>query len=339
MTSSVSSRVVLETGSSGSTGHLLDIRGLSVRIGQVDVLTDVNLTMRPGEAVAVVGETGSGKSVTCRAVVGLLDCLGARVTAGEVEFDGIDLVGATAARWRSLRGKRVGFIPQGSIASLDPVMTVGRQLKETIRALDRGADPDLRARELLSDVRMPDPERVMSAYPHQLSGGMRQRVMIALGLAGRPELLVADEPTTALDATVQRSILDLLQVLRQEHGMALLLVTHDLQIAETYSDSIAVMYSGATVESGPARSVLAAPGHPYTRALLDARVSQSRRGERLRTLQGAPLAPSDRPSGCAFAPRCTLATSECTGAPIVLSRSRTHGHDVACLHSEEVVTV
>lgn len=193
---------------------LLTITGLSAAIGGNTVLSDVNLEVGSRRILGLVGETGSGKSLTCRALLGLFDRIGGEVTGGSIRFDSTELVGANAATWSRLRGHSVGFIPQASLNALDPVAKVGAQLAESIRILDRNAVPRDRAIELLRMVEMPEPERVLGLYPHQLSGGMRQRVMIALALVGRPSLLVADEPTTALDVTVQKAILEVLESLR-----------------------------------------------------------------------------------------------------------------------------
>ena len=315
---------------------LLQVESLAVRIGTVEVLTDVSFSVDAGSAVAVVGETGSGKSISCRAVAGLLPRLGGRVVRGSVTFCGQDMAGATSREWSRIRGRRIGFIPQASIASLDPVMKIGTQLREAIKLLDPDADPRSRAKELLLDVRMHDIDRVVQSYPHQLSGGMRQRVMIALALAGRPELLVADEPTTALDATVQRSILELLTKLRHEMGMSLLVVTHDLSLAESFAEEIVVMYSGVTVERGPTKVLLRRAAHPYTEALLAARVAAAGRGQPLHVLPGSPLSPAQRPVGCNFRPRCTYAEMGCASDDPP-SEPVGAGHTSACFHSEAVL--
>jgi peptide/nickel transport system ATP-binding protein len=328
--------MTMSTNASPPSIPLLQVENLAVRIATVEVLTDVSFSIATGSAVAVVGETGSGKSISCRAVAGLLPRLGGRIVRGRVTFGSQDLAGATAGDWARIRGRRIGFIPQASIASLDPVMKIGTQLRETIKLLDPGADPTSRAEELLQDVRMHDIDRVAQSYPHQLSGGMRQRVMIALALAGNPELLVADEPTTALDATVQRSILELLTKLRQEKGMSLLVVTHDLSLAESFADEIVVMYSGVTVERGPTAALLHKAAHPYTRALVAARVAAAGRGQPLKVLPGSPLSPARRPAGCNFQPRCSYAERSCESdnppaEPVGVD------HISACFHSEAVL--
>jgi oligopeptide/dipeptide ABC transporter ATP-binding protein len=291
---------------------LLTIDGLGVEIAGVPVLSDVSLDLPSHGVLGLVGETGSGKSLTCRTLVGLLGRIGGRITAGALTFDGRELHGLDDTGWAAVRGREIGFVPQASLNALDPVMTVGAQLRETVGFLDPEADPKARAVELLEMVRMPDPASVLRRYPHQLSGGMRQRVMIALALAGRPRLLLADEPTTALDVTVQAAILEVFAELRQATGMALLLVTHDLGVVADVTDEVAVMYGGTVVERGATASVLAAPAHPYTAALLGARPSARKDGERLTTIPGVPAVPGSWPTGCRFSPRCPHAREECT---------------------------
>jgi oligopeptide/dipeptide ABC transporter ATP-binding protein len=310
---------------------LVQIAGLGVQIGGNAVLSDVALEIRSRRVLGLVGETGSGKSLTCRALLGLLARIGGSVTAGTIRFDGVDLVDADAGVWSELRGHRIGFIPQASLNALDPVSTVGAQLQETIRVLDRGAAVRERAIELLKMVEMPDPERVLRLYPHQLSGGMRQRVMIALALVGRPSLLVADEPTTALDVTVQQAILEVLAGLRDSEGMSVLLVTHDLGVIADIADDIAVMYAGTVVERGATRDVLTDPKHPYTRALLGARPRMGERDRELATIPGQPATPGSWTPGCRFAPRCQHAQPVCTQSePRLLAVGASSNHDRAC---------
>lgn len=253
---------------------IIELRGVTVSFGPHDVVRNANLTVSPGETVGLVGESGSGKTMLCRAAVGLLGSLGGAVTEGAVCINGETVEGNQDSAWRKYRGHTLGLVPQASLAGLDPIMRIGAQLKETIRRLDREARPKARALELLQSVRIRNPEEVMNAYPHQLSGGMRQRVMIALALAGRPALIVADEATTALDATVQKSVLMLIRDIQRETNMALLLVTHDLSIVRQMTDRMYVMSKGEIVESGNTEPILAAPQHRYTRALFAADPSQ-----------------------------------------------------------------
>jgi ABC-type glutathione transport system ATPase component len=249
---------------------VLAVEELAVEVEGQEILHDVTWDLRRGEVLGLVGETGSGKTMCLRAVTGMLPRIGGAITRGRVRFDGRGLEAAGEREWRALRGHRISLVPQSSLGALDPLMRIDRQLGETIRALGRRDGVAERSVELLEQAELADAKRVLRSYPHELSGGMRQRVMIALALAGDPEVLVADEPTTALDVTVQRSILELFLRLK-EGGLSMILVTHDLGIADTVSDRIAVMYSGTTVERGTTEAVLSRPEHDYTRALLRAR--------------------------------------------------------------------
>jgi oligopeptide/dipeptide ABC transporter ATP-binding protein len=291
---------------------IVSVRNLAISIRGREVVSDVSFDVRAGECVGLVGESGSGKSVTCRALIGLLPYIGAEIIGGEILLEGTSVTAATEARWRRLRGRTVSLVPQASLAALDPVMRIGRQLVETIRLHDEGAEPNARARELLDLVQISDPSRALKAYPHELSGGMRQRVMIALAVAARPRVLVADEPTTALDVTVQSAILALLDDLRQEAQLALILVSHDLSIIGAMADRVTVMYGGMGVEQGSCDQVLSRPRHPYTRALLDADLVHAAPGQRLVALSGSPPDPSEWPSGCRFALRCPHAAPRCS---------------------------
>jgi oligopeptide/dipeptide ABC transporter ATP-binding protein len=293
------------------TSALLDVEHLAVELAGHEALTDVTLAVPAGACLGLVGETGSGKTITCKALIGRLPRIGGKITRGTMLFDGIDLQALDEHGWHQLRGRRIALVPQASMSGLDPVMKVGRQLAEAVRELDRGAARGERVQELLNLVHMPRPGEVTSLYPHELSGGMRQRVMIALALTGHPELLFADEPTTALDVTVQRGILELLLELRQNTGMAIVFVTHDLGVVQSSSDSLAVMYSGAVVERGPSREVLARPAHPYTQALIRARPRTGGSRGALATIPGRAPGLGERPDGCPFAPRCPLAQDHC----------------------------
>ncbi|MBA3021887.1 ABC transporter ATP-binding protein [Propionicimonas sp.] len=301
------------------TTDLLTIDGLGVEIGGLPVLSEVTLSLPSHGVLGLVGETGSGKSLTCRALMGLLPRIGGKVVAGSIGFDGTTLTDLDDRGWSRVRGGQIGFVPQASLNALDPVMTVGAQLRESVRHLDPGAEVMARSRELLELVRLPNPQGVLRRYPHELSGGMRQRVMIALALAGRPRLLVADEPTTALDVTVQKAILEVFADLRAASGMSLLLVTHDLGVVADVADTIAVMYGGTVVEVGNTGKVMREPAHPYTAALLGARPTSRAQGERLVTIPGVPAVPGQWPTGCRFAPRCPHARDVCrTEQPALL---------------------
>lgn len=251
---------------------------IEVSIGDIRVVKGASISVHPGETVGLVGESGSGKSMLCRAAVGLLGGIGGRISHGKVLFDGVEIDTAHARGWRGIRGHRIGLVPQASLAGLDPIMRIGRQLAQTIRRLDPSSDPAERSLELLEGVQINEPKQVLRAYPHELSGGMRQRVMIALALAGRPDLMLADEATTALDATVQKSVLNLIRSIQKETGMALLMVTHDLSIVRQLADQISVMRGGEILESGDTRSLIANPTHPYTKELLEADPSRLGRG-------------------------------------------------------------
>jgi oligopeptide/dipeptide ABC transporter ATP-binding protein len=319
----------------GVTETLLTVRGLAVELQGHEALTDVSFDVKSHSCMGLVGETGAGKSLTGRALTGLLRRIGARTVRGTALFDGIDLLSRTEKQWRALRGRRISMVPQSSLSGLDPLMRIGAQLEETIHELDKAVATGSRALELLELVHMPRAAGVLRLYPHELSGGMRQRVMIALALAGRPELLLADEPTTALDVTVQRGIIELLTDLRRETGMALILVTHDLTLIESIGDTVAIMYGGMVVETGPAQTVLTSPAHPYTRALLAARPSAARKGERLMAIPGGPPGIADRPAGCPFAPRCPYVKDVCrTDVPRL--EPVTNGHIAACWRAGEL---
>jgi oligopeptide/dipeptide ABC transporter ATP-binding protein len=312
---------------------LLDVRDLSVAIrtdeGVAEVLDRTCLEIAEGEIVGVVGESGCGKSTLVRSILGVLPAA-ARVTAGSIRFAGIELTTMDRrALTREIRGRRIGFIPQDPYLALNPVFTVGTQLLEVARwhgSASRRAD---RARliELLRQVQIPDPEAALKRYPHQFSGGQRQRLLIAGALLCRPELIIADEPTTALDVTTQRQIIELLGALARDTGAAMLFVTHDFGVVAQLCDRVAVMYAGQTVERGPSAAILTAPQHPYTRLLLDCHP------DRAATLAGIPgTVPSviAAPPGCRFHPRCPSARADCRIAPpptIALG----DGHDAACV--------
>lgn len=262
---------------SGDAAPLLSVEGLEVCFGEdVHAVRGVDLTVRRGQTVAVVGESGSGKSTVAAAVLGLLP-RGGRITAGRIMFDGLNIASADRRLLRSIRGRDIGYVPQDPMTNLNPVWKVGFQIREALRANTDGREARRRAVELLAEVGMPDPGKQARRYPHQLSGGMCQRALIAIGLAGRPRLLIADEPTSALDVTVRRQVLDHLQRLTKELGTALLLITHDLALAAERAESVAVIYRGMVVESGAAQSILSNPQHDYTRELVAAAPSSAAR--------------------------------------------------------------
>jgi len=295
---------------------LLEISDLAVHFrterGEMAAVTGLDLVVERGEFVGIVGESGSGKSVTARAVMGLIQPPG-RIAAGAIRFDGIDLVGRPDVELQRLRGKRMAMIFQEPMSSLNPVFTVGEQIAEAVRRhdrLSRGAAWN-RAVEMLAKVGIPGAAERAESYPHQLSGGMRQRVMIAMALACNPELLIADEPTTALDVTIQAQILELLHRLREEFHLTMLLITHDLGVVAEQADRVVVMYAGRVVEEAPTASLFARPLHPYTGGLLDSIPELDRAVEDLPAIEGVVPSPFALPPGCRFAPRCRFVEEAC----------------------------
>ena len=307
-----------------SAAPLLSIRGLRTvfptRQGLVRAVDGVDLDVAAGECLGVVGESGSGKSVTFQSVLGLVRPPG-RIEAGEIRFDGRDIAGLPADALRALRGGDIAMTMQDALTALNPAFTVETQIVETLRAHRRvqGGARALRAAavELLARVGIPDPESRLGQYPHQFSGGMRQRVMIAIAIACRPRLLIADEPTTALDVTIQAQVLDLLAAMRAESGMGMVLISHDLGVVASHCDRVAVMYGGQVVESGPTRAVIDAPRHPYTRGLLRSRPDLAHPERPIVPIGGQIPDPAAPPPGCRFRPRCPEAGPGCD-APVAL---------------------
>ncbi|MFN3641974.1 MAG: ABC transporter ATP-binding protein [Gemmobacter sp.] len=320
------------------TAPLLSIEGLTVALAEgVPLVRDLTLAVARGEVLAVVGESGCGKSMTALAVMGLLPA-GIAVAGGAIRFDGTDLARLSGPRLRDLRGRRIAMIFQEPMTSLNPVLTIGEQVAEVVMRHERAMRRAARARalEMLEKVRLPDAAKRLDAYPHQLSGGQRQRVMIAAALACGPDLIIADEPTTALDVTIQAEILHLLDDLRRDQGLALMLITHDLGVVATMADRVAVMYAGRKVEEGPVGAVLVHPMHPYTRLLMAARPDPARgRTARLVEIAGNVPSPRAMPPGCAFAPRCPEARAACRAAvppwAVAGGVSAGGGHGAACI--------
>ncbi len=320
------------------TPPLLAIEGLRTvfrgPLGDIPAVDGVDLSVARGHTLGIVGESGCGKSVLSLSIMRLVPPPG-RIVAGRVTFDGTDLLSLPPAAIRDLRGRRIGMIFQEPMTSLNPVFTVGDQITEAMRAHDRTASATaLRARaiEALTRVRIPAPDRRLDEYPHQLSGGMRQRVMIAMALACAPDLLIADEPTTALDVTVQAQILDLLRELQQQTGMAIILITHDLGVVAEMADDVAVMYAGQVIERAPGSAIFNDPQHPYTLGLLGSipRLEETR--DRLLAIEGAVPPPFALPEGCRFHPRCVFADTACTCANPAL-RELGPGHAAACIRA------
>ncbi|EON13902.1 ABC transporter ATP-binding protein [Pandoraea sp. SD6-2] len=298
---------------------LLSIRNLSVDFDGARAVDAIDLNVGQGEILGVVGESGSGKSVTMLALMGLIDAPG-RVRADEVRFDGRDLLGASARERRSIVGRDVSMIFQDALTSLNPSYTVGYQIGEVLRRHMglRGKALKDRIVELLEQVEIPDAANRLGAYPHQLSGGMNQRVMIAMAIACRPKLLIADEPTTALDVTIQAQIMALLLQLQKDYGMALVLISHDLAVVAEVAHRVAVMYAGQVIEVQQVPALFDAPHHPYTEALLSAIPEHNRGVRRLRTLPGVVPGRDDRPVGCLLSPRCPYADDHCRTVPPAL---------------------
>jgi peptide/nickel transport system ATP-binding protein len=295
---------------------LLEVRNLrvefSTRQGSLVALDGVSFTLEPGEVLGVVGESGAGKSLTGAAIIGLLDPPG-HIAGGEIRFNGDRIDALAPEAMRRLRGKHIAAIFQDPLTSLNPLFTVGHQLVETIRIhLELNPrDARQRAIELLRDTGIPSPEQRLDQYPHQFSGGMRQRVVIALALAGEPQLLVADEPTTALDVSVQAQVIALLRRVVREKGTAIVLVTHDMGVISEICDRVAVMYAGRVIEIGPVEQVIHSPGHPYTAGLMGAIPGLADERERLLQIDGAMPRLNAIPAGCAFNPRCPRVFDRC----------------------------
>lgn len=291
---------------------LLDVRNLTTRFhtrnGIVRAVEDVSFSVEKGQTVGIVGESGSGKSVTCYSLIGLVPQPPGRIHAGKAVFDGTDLLQATPKQLRGIRGKRVSMIFQDPMTSLNPFLRISTQLTEPLEIHEgvKGKQALHRAIDALAEVGIPDPEQRIQSYPHEFSGGMRQRVMIAMALITRPELLICDEPTTALDVTVQKQVLDLIKERQNELGTAVILITHDLAVVHQSCDDVNVMYAGRIVERAETKALFRQPLHAYTRALMKSIPATHEKGEKLYTIPGIPPDLSDPPAGCAFHARNTL---------------------------------
>ncbi|MBF8193216.1 ABC transporter ATP-binding protein [Nonomuraea sp. K274] len=327
-----------------SEAPVLEIRDLHVTFTahgrEIPAVRGVDLTIERGQTLALLGESGSGKSVTAKAVMGLLDQPNVRVRAAAARLGDRDLLSMSAEDRRALRGSAMTLVFQDALSALNPVLSVGDQIGELFRVHRGAARKEARARaiELLDLVGIPAAARRAGDYPHQFSGGMRQRILVAMAVALEPDLIIADEPTTALDVTVQAQILELIDRLRRDLGTAVLLITHDLGVAAEVSDRVAVMYAGRIVESGEAGELYDRPGHPYTGALLAAIPDLDSPASELRAIPGAPPSPASVPPGCSFEPRCDRATSVCAGTRPELTLLPTgSGRYAACHHSEEML--
>ena len=324
----------------------LEVKDLRVefrtRSGLAKAVNGVNFTVNPGETLAILGESGSGKSVTAQAVMGIIDTPPGYITGGEIKYRGIDLLKLPEEQRRKIRGNRIAMIFQDALSALNPVFTVGFQLAEMYRK-HRGmsrSDSKVKAVELLDLVKIPAAKQRATDFPHQFSGGMRQRVMIAMALALDPEVLIADEPTTALDVTVQAQIMGLLSELQRERNMGLILITHDMGVVADVADRISVMYAGRIIEEAPVNDIYATPAHPYTKALLESIPRIDMKGQELSVIRGLPPMLTRVPPGCPFAPRCRYVRPEtCTVDPPPPLYQVGPARNAACHYWQEVIGV
>lgn len=293
---------------------MLQVRDLGVAFGAVQPLSGVSFSIERGETLGIVGESGSGKSLTAMSVMGLLPLIGGRITAGSVEFNGDDLTTMPEKSYRKLRGGRIGLITQNPMTSLDPLQKIGPQV-DAVAILHLKMTPKQareRTEDILGTLRIPEPALICERYPHQMSGGMKQRIVIAMALAADPEVLIADEPTTALDVTVQAQIIRLLDDLVKERDLALVLITHDMSVVAQTCDKVVVMYAGRAIEHGPVEAIFDAPQHPYTQALISCIPRGLDEDTRLEGIPGTVPTVMNYPKGCAFHPRCERAQDICT---------------------------
>jgi oligopeptide/dipeptide ABC transporter ATP-binding protein len=326
------------------TDPVLSIRGLTTEFvtpaGVVKAVSDVSWDLYPGETLGVVGESGSGKTVTAMSILGLVQCPPGRIVSGEILFDGQDLLRMPEKSLRQLRGREIGMIFQDPMTSLNPVLTVGDQIAEALRLHDRGLSRDdarSRAIKLLTSVGVPNPEGRYDQYPHEHSGGMRQRAMIAMAIANDPKVLIADEPTTALDVTIQAQVLDVLRTAKEQTAAATILITHDLALIAEHADRVVVMYGGKVVEVADVFSIFASCRHPYTLGLMSSLPRLDVDLEQLEPIPGSPPNLIDLPTGCAFHPRCRFARlPEPCETEVPELRLMRYGHKSACHFAEEL---
>ncbi|MFS2327522.1 ABC transporter ATP-binding protein [Brucella sp. H1_1004] len=313
---------------------MLEIKGLKTEVvteeGNLTLIDDINLSLAAGEVMGLVGESGSGKSVTGLSIMGLLD-KPVQVTSGQILFKGQDLRKASQKELQSIRGNRIAMIFQDPMSTLNPVLRVDTQMMEVVLAHENVSKKVARerARDALGMVGIPSPEERLNAYPHQFSGGMRQRVAIAISLLMSPDLIIADEPTTALDVTIQAQILSIVQKLAREKGTALIWVTHDLSVVAGLAERLSVMYAGRIVEQGLTADLLTRPLHPYTNGLIASLPAHNKRGERLRQISGATPSVANMPEGCAFRPRCSYGSEICFNQPLL---EPVEGRLLRCFH-------
>jgi len=316
---------------------MLEIKGLSLAVpargGHLTAVTDVSFEMHPGRVLGLVGESGCGKTLTAQAILRLGEHQGIRRLGGQILLDGLDIYSMTEKELQRVRGGRISMIFQEPMTALNPVFSIGSQILEVIRLHLRLSKQDARERaiQLLRDVGLQDAEALLGQYPDALSGGMRQRVLIAMAMSARPDYIIADEPTTALDVSVQARIIYLLRELQKERGLGMLLVTHDFGLVAELADDVAVMYAGHIVEQGPVTDIFDQPAHPYTRALMECRPETAERGKAMPVIPGQVPAPGSWPGGCRFYPRCALADKSCL-KPIAAHTWRNGVHWARCVH-------
>lgn len=310
--------------------NLLEIRNLDLFFGEYQALYNVNLTLSRGTLHALVGESGCGKSMTAMSVIGLIP-KSAKITNGSIYFEGENLLEYKESKLRELRGNKIALIPQDPMTSLNPLYTIGDQLIEAIRAHNKVSKRQAlrKAKEVMDMVSIPDIDKKLNFYPHEFSGGMKQRIIIAMALACRAELIIADEPTTALDVTIQKQIMDLLDEIKKEFGTTILLISHDLALVSNYADFVSVMYSGHVVEEAPSREFFKRPLHPYSIALLNSLPTRNP-SLKLRTIEGAPPSIQEKISGCKFYPRCDFYKSELCNKKEPQLTKRFSNHYSAC---------
>ena len=323
---------------SNSNNPLLQVKDVVIGIPHkrrptLIIVNKANFDIHNGEMVGIVGESGSGKTMICRTMIGTLERRGGKILSGEVIFEGENLATASATTWKRLRGKSIGYVPQSALAGPNPVLTIEAQLAEALRNTGDTKNIKARSKELLDLVKIRRVDTVMKQYPYQLSGGMRQRVMIACALATSPKLLIADEPTTGLDVTVQSQIMDLLKEIRSTMGTAIVLISHDLALIDEVCDRVVVMHAGATVEVGSVKE-LEKPKHPYTIALNSSRIDVAKPGSELVTIKGNAPSVGEWNPGCRFAERCAIVQPDCRVGdhPALIGASGTH--QTACIHTE-----
>ncbi len=315
---------------------LLSVRNISVSIGRLSPLDGISFDIDKGEIVGVVGESGSGKSLTAMSVMGLLPLIGGKVTSGSIHFDGIDLRMLPEAQYRALRGKRIALISQNPMTSLDPIIRIGAQIDQ-VSQLHLGLTAEAskaRSIDLMQQLRIPDAATIYSNYPHQLSGGMKQRIVIAMALAADPDLIIADEPTTALDVTIQAQIIQIMVELVRERGLSLMLITHDMGVVAQACDRVVVLYAGRVAESNAINAIFAEPRHPYTRELIRCIPRHGQLPGSLKGIPGAVPSVLDYPGGCRFHPRCAQALDVCSGTVPVLEQKAS---GLAACHASEAM--